>query len=130
MTEDVVSNGPVPQKPQDNGKLLINGLKPTCRTSTKPIDNQTLTAISPTLSSTATKSTVADFFAHKNVFVTGGTGFLGTVLIEALLSATPDIGTIYVLVRAKRNISPKDRIKRLTEKSVFKYFPFTLIFLL
>lgn len=86
------------------------------------MDNQTLTAISPTLSSSATKSTVADFFAHKNVFVTGGTGFLGTVLIEALLSATPDIGTIYVLVRAKRNISPKDRIKRLTEKSVFKYF--------
>lgn len=43
--------------------------------------------------------TIADFYANKSVFVTGGTGFLGTVLIEALLSTSPDIGKIYVLVR-------------------------------
>lgn len=62
--------------------------------------------------------TIADFFAHKNIFITGGTGFLGTVLIEALLDATPDIGTIYVLVRGKKNLDPNDRIKRLLQKPV------------
>lgn len=44
-------------------------------------------------------TTISDFFAHKNVFITGGTGFLGTVLIEAILGASPNVGTIYVLVR-------------------------------
>ncbi|XP_037822427.1 putative fatty acyl-CoA reductase CG8303 [Lucilia sericata] len=66
--------------------------------------------------------TIADFFAHKNVFITGGTGFLGTVLIEALLDATPDIGTIYVLVRGKKNVNPNDRIKRLLQKPIFKKY--------
>lgn len=127
MTEDVVSNGPVPQKLQDNGIVLVNGLKNNRKSSTQSMEKSTLTAIAPTLSTIVNESsTVADFFAHKNVFITGGTGFLGTVLIEALLSATPDIGTIYVLVRAKRNISPKERIKRLTEKSVFKFFYFSI----
>lgn len=65
--------------------------------------------------------TIAEFFAHKNIFITGGTGFLGTVLIEALLDATPDIGTIYVLVRGKKNLDPNDRIKRLLQKPVSFY---------
>lgn len=62
--------------------------------------------------------TIAEFFAHKNIFVTGGTGFLGTVLIEALLDSTPDIGTIYLLVRGKKNLNPDERIKRLLQKPV------------
>uniref|UniRef100_W8AXN4 Fatty acyl-CoA reductase n=1 Tax=Ceratitis capitata TaxID=7213 RepID=W8AXN4_CERCA len=63
-------------------------------------------------------STVPEFFAHKNIFVTGGTGFLGTVLIEELLDTHPDIGTIYVLVRGKRKFDPNERISRLLQKPV------------
>lgn len=61
---------------------------------------------------------VANFLSGKSIFVTGGTGFLGTVLIERLLSATPKIGKIYVLIRAKNGYSAESRIKRLMSKVV------------
>lgn len=67
------------------------------------------------------RQTMAEFYAHKGVFVTGGTGFLGAVLIESLLSATPDIGPIYVLVRGKRGENAQLRIKKLLSKQVSRY---------
>lgn len=42
-----------------------------------------------------------DFYDGRSVFITGGTGFVGKVLIEKLLYSFPDIGTIYVLMRPK-----------------------------
>lgn len=66
--------------------------------------------------------TIGDFFAHKNIFITGGTGFLGTVLVEALLSSSPDIGYIYVLVRGKHGYDPNERINRMLQKPVSFFF--------
>lgn len=63
--------------------------------------------------------TIAEFYAGKNIFITGGTGFIGTVLIEALLSATPKIGNIYLLIRDKYGSDTNERIKRLLSKQVF-----------
>lgn len=62
--------------------------------------------------------TIAEFYAGKNIFITGATGFLGTVLIEALLSSTPKIGTIYLLVRDKYGSDTKERVRRLLAKPV------------
>lgn len=61
---------------------------------------------------------IGEFFAHKNVFITGGTGFLGTVLIESILASTPNVGNIYVLVRDKYGSNAKARIQRLLSKPV------------
>ena len=47
-------------------------------------------------------SEVEKFYAGKNIFVTGVTGFLGKVLVEKLLRSCKLIGNVYVLVRAKR----------------------------
>lgn len=62
--------------------------------------------------------TIAEFYTGKNIFITGGTGFLGTVLIETLLSSTPKIGKIYLLIRDKYGSDTRERIKRLLSKQV------------
>lgn len=36
-------------------------------------------------------SNVAEFYKNKNIFITGGTGFLGVALIDKLLRACPDV---------------------------------------
>jgi FlaA1/EpsC-like NDP-sugar epimerase len=45
-------------------------------------------------------------FSGRNVFITGGTGFLGCVLIYKLLKFCPDVGSIYLLIRDPINKSP------------------------
>lgn len=36
-------------------------------------------------------SEVGEFYKNKNIFITGGTGFLGIALIEKLLRTTPNV---------------------------------------
>lgn len=66
--------------------------------------------------------TLTEFYAGKNIFVTGGTGFIGTVLIEELLSTTPKIGKIYLLIRDKYGSDTNERIRRLLSKQVGSIF--------
>jgi fatty acyl-CoA reductase len=49
----------------------------------------------------------------RNVLITGGTGFLGCVLIYKLLMFCPDIGKIYLIIRNKRGINPKQRLEEM-----------------
>ena len=50
--------------------------------------------------------TIKEFYSGKNILLTGVTGFLGKVLLEKVLRSFPDIGTVYIMVRAKRNETP------------------------
>ncbi|KAJ8730551.1 hypothetical protein PYW08_001964 [Mythimna loreyi] len=68
----------------------------------------------------AEKSSVAEFYAGKSVFITGGTGFLGKVFIERLLYSCPDIDKIYMLIREKRGFSISERIKKFFDDPLFK----------
>lgn len=68
--------------------------------------------------------TIPEFYAGKNIFITGGTGFLGTVLIESLLRTTPKIGKIYLLMRDKYGSDTGKRVQRLLEKPVSSLFNF------
>ena len=61
---------------------------------------------------------VAEFYAGKNVFVTGGTGFIGKVLLEKLMRSCPDINAIYCLVRPKKGLTPWERLEQLFEQRV------------
>jgi fatty acyl-CoA reductase len=41
-------------------------------------------------------------FSKAGVFITGATGYVGSVVVEQLLRLVPDIAAIYILVRPKR----------------------------
>jgi thioester reductase-like protein len=55
---------------------------------------------------------IADFYKGKGVLITGGTGFIGKVMIEKMLWDTPEVGKIYMLVRKKKGISAEERLEK------------------
>ena len=50
-------------------------------------------------------SPIVSFLRGKTILLTGGTGFLGKVIIERLLRVAPDATRVYVLIRARPNAS-------------------------
>ncbi|KAJ8024079.1 Fatty acyl-CoA reductase 1 [Holothuria leucospilota] len=57
-------------------------------------------------------SPVADYFAGKTIMLTGGTGFIGKVLVEKILRCCPDVDKFYLLIRPKAGQDPQQRIKK------------------
>jgi fatty acyl-CoA reductase len=58
-------------------------------------------------------SDIPGFFKGRCIFITGGTGFMGKVLVEKLLRSCPDIETIYLLMRPKGGIEIRTRQEEL-----------------
>ncbi|KAG8222376.1 hypothetical protein J437_LFUL002995 [Ladona fulva] len=65
------------------------------------------------------RSPVQEFFAGRCVFLTGGTGFMGKVLIEKLLRSCPDTGRIFVLMRPKKGKDIGRRFEELFDDPLF-----------
>ncbi|XP_050438687.1 putative fatty acyl-CoA reductase CG5065 [Adelges cooleyi] len=63
---------------------------------------------------------IRDFYRECDVFVTGGTGFMGKVLIEKLLRSCPGIGKMYLLVRERKGKDVKTRIKEMIDLPLFE----------
>jgi alcohol-forming fatty acyl-CoA reductase len=63
--------------------------------------------------------TIPEFYAEQEIFVTGGSGFLGKVLLEKLLRSCLDLKTIYVLLRMKKGKSVEERLKAITDLPLF-----------
>ncbi|KAL1414457.1 hypothetical protein MTO96_000861 [Rhipicephalus appendiculatus] len=53
------------------------------------------------------------------VFITGGTGFIGKVLLEKLLRSCPGLKRIYLLVRSKRGENPRARLEKMFDSKAF-----------
>ena len=65
-----------------------------------------------------TNISVSTFFEGKNVFLTGGTGFIGKVMMEKLLRGCPALNNIYFLIRPKKGMTCAERIDRIFQVPV------------
>lgn len=63
-------------------------------------------------------SPIQEFFRGSSVFITGGTGFLGKILIDKLIRSAPNIGCVYVLIRSKKGKSSQERFDNLLADQV------------
>ncbi|RLM79805.1 fatty acyl-CoA reductase 2-like [Panicum miliaceum] len=64
---------------------------------------------------------IAEFLVGKNLLVTGGTGFLAKVLIEKILRASPGVGKIYVVIKAKDTEASSKRLQNeVVDTELFK----------
>ena len=51
-------------------------------------------------------------YTGKTILLTGGTGFLGTALVEKILRSLPELGRLYLLVRPSRGKSAAERFQK------------------
>jgi fatty acyl-CoA reductase len=68
-------------------------------------------------------SEIQEFYRGAKVLVTGGTGFMGKVLLQKLLRSCPHISNIYLLVRSKKGKNVDSRIEELFDDPVSKINP-------
>ncbi|EOY09601.1 Jojoba acyl CoA reductase-related male sterility protein [Theobroma cacao] len=54
---------------------------------------------------------IVKFLRGKDFFITGSTGFLAKVLIEKILRTVPDVGKIFLLIKAKNREAAMERLK-------------------
>lgn len=67
----------------------------------------------------ADESEIASFYTGKCIFITGATGFVGKVLVEKLLRSCDGIQKIYILLRSKKGVEPRNRVNELLNSKAF-----------
>lgn len=70
-----------------------------------------------------TGTPIQEFFRGATVFLTGGTGFMGKVLIEKLLRSCPHVKHIYLLIRPKKGRAIHERLDDIFSDRVSTEFP-------
>jgi len=65
-----------------------------------------------------TYETVKTFYKNKNIFLTGGSGFVGVSYIEKVLRSMPDVGNIYILLRPRKGQGIQERLDTMKNNSV------------
>jgi len=65
-------------------------------------------------------TSIASYYAGKSIFLTGGSGFIGKVIVEKLLRCCPDIANIYFLIRPKKGMNCEERVRKLFQIPLFR----------
>ncbi len=55
---------------------------------------------------------LVEAYRGKSVLLTGGTGFLGTALVEKMLRSLPTLGRLYLIVRPSRTQGARERFEK------------------
>ncbi|XP_050541784.1 fatty acyl-CoA reductase wat-like [Daktulosphaira vitifoliae] len=71
------------------------------------------------MKNTHDESEIQNFFRNTNVFLTGGTGFIGQVLSEKLLRSC-SIKHLYLLTRSKKGRDPQSRLNKMFSSSLYQ----------
>ena len=79
-------------------------------------------------------SDVAEWYRDRTIFITGGTGFMGKVLVEKLLRSCP-VKRIYLLMRPKKGVDVRQRVEdmfnfKVSLDSRFSYYIIHFLLLL
>lgn len=107
----------------------------SCKINDSPMERLTESDRCDLILEKSSLSPIQNFYNGQSIFVTGGTGFMGKILIEKLLRECPGISFIYMLVRPKKGKDMHQRIEELFDDPVrisiilFFYFFFFFIFL-
>ncbi|XP_046422619.1 putative fatty acyl-CoA reductase CG5065 isoform X1 [Neodiprion fabricii] len=64
-------------------------------------------------------TSIPAFYAGRSIFITGGTGFMGKVLIEKLLRSCPAVEEIFLLMRPKKNSTIDARLKEMLTSPLY-----------
>ncbi|XP_050339346.1 fatty acyl-CoA reductase wat-like isoform X1 [Bactrocera neohumeralis] len=59
------------------------------------------------------------FYEGANILITGGTGFLGKILLNKLFTSCPGIENIYILIRKKNNKDVHTRAEEIFDDPIF-----------
>lgn len=65
---------------------------------------------------------IKEFYNNSTILITGGTGFLGKVLIEKILRSCEQVQCVYVLLRPKRGLTSDQRYTELIQNPVIFFF--------
>ncbi|XP_063923372.1 fatty acyl-CoA reductase wat-like [Zophobas morio] len=65
-----------------------------------------------------TQSQICKFYDGQHVFITGGNGFIGKILVEKLLRST-NVAIIYLLMRTKKGKDVYTRLEELLKNEIF-----------
>lgn len=95
--EAVIESDCIPEPPAE--------CTPTEPMSTESLINEKLTPIQ-------------EFYYGQSIFITGGTGFMGKLLIEKLLRVCPGVVSIYLLVRPKKGKDVHQRTEEIFDDAV------------
>lgn len=74
------------------------------------------------------QTNISEFYNDRSVFITGGTGFVGKVLVEKLLRTCPGIERLYLLMRPSKGQSVDYRLQELIQNQVHSLNDFPLLF--
>ncbi|XP_050090599.1 fatty acyl-CoA reductase wat-like [Anopheles aquasalis] len=70
------------------------------------------------MASHSPQNRVLNFYRNSTILLTGGTGFLGKVLLEKILRCL-DVRKVFLLIRTKDNLKPAERLDRLLQDAIF-----------
>ena len=68
-----------------------------------------------------TEGGIREFFNGKTIFITGGSGFMGKVLLEKLLYSCSDLKEIFLLMRPKRGKTGEQRVQEFAQIPVSSF---------